>query len=253
MLANKRRTLLPRTAHKRHVSFSNILEVGVFPDCNVHRNLAYAVQQIIAQELEVERLRRVSMRPGAGPENATNPERPEIARDKSTDRPNDTKQPEKTAALLKERVSFRAFSSLTFILLCFNDFRCIRISSEMSLRANRALRSEKRRIVYPRGRRRDTPWCRTSWRNTGSGTNIKKAATTPFAAACSWRNSYKQINFIASCSVRLYSCVSPASRSVHLLHSCFFLLSSLSRRFICSWTAHFTEGRNLLFNLLDIW
>ncbi|EFN74480.1 Chromosome transmission fidelity protein 18-like protein [Camponotus floridanus] len=42
----------------------NILEVGVLPNCNPHRYLAYAVQQIIAQELEVERLKRASILTG---------------------------------------------------------------------------------------------------------------------------------------------------------------------------------------------
>ncbi|XP_043248448.1 chromosome transmission fidelity protein 18 homolog [Colletes gigas] len=38
----------------------NIFEVGIFPDCNHHRTLAYAVKQIIIQELEAERLRRAA-------------------------------------------------------------------------------------------------------------------------------------------------------------------------------------------------
>jgi len=42
------------------------LEVGVLPNCNPHRYLAYAVQQIIAQELEVERLKRASILTGIG-------------------------------------------------------------------------------------------------------------------------------------------------------------------------------------------
>lgn len=56
---------------------SNIVEVGVLLDCNVHRHLPYAVQQIIAQELEVERLKRASMLTGLGIplENTTNSEK----------------------------------------------------------------------------------------------------------------------------------------------------------------------------------
>ncbi|KAL0100828.1 hypothetical protein PUN28_019304 [Cardiocondyla obscurior] len=59
----------------------NILEIGIFPDCNVHRNLAYAIQQIIAQELEVERLKRASILTGlsrVSSENMANPGKPEI-------------------------------------------------------------------------------------------------------------------------------------------------------------------------------
>lgn len=82
----------------------------------MHRNLAYAVQQIIAQELEVERLKRasISMRLGTSSENVTNPEKPEIrksAQDKSSNNPNNAKQSEKTAASLKEIVSFTRFPS----------------------------------------------------------------------------------------------------------------------------------------------
>jgi len=54
------------------------LEVGVFSNCNVHRHLAYAVQQIIAQELDIERLRRASTSTGLGEinmENRTNSEK----------------------------------------------------------------------------------------------------------------------------------------------------------------------------------
>ncbi|KAF3427800.1 hypothetical protein E2986_02125 [Frieseomelitta varia] len=37
----------------------NIFEIGIFPDCKYRRTLIYAVKQIIVQELEAERLRRV--------------------------------------------------------------------------------------------------------------------------------------------------------------------------------------------------
>lgn len=41
-------------------SSSNIFEVGIFPDCKQRRAPAYAVKQIIVQELEAERLRRAA-------------------------------------------------------------------------------------------------------------------------------------------------------------------------------------------------
>ncbi|XP_011151397.1 chromosome transmission fidelity protein 18 homolog isoform X2 [Harpegnathos saltator] len=84
----------------------NILDVGVLPDCNAHRCLAYAVQQIIAQELEVERLKRASISMGIiDPENATNSENSKTV-EKVTDKPSpkNTKQSEKRATLLKEVV-----------------------------------------------------------------------------------------------------------------------------------------------------
>lgn len=165
IIINKYRIFLFRTAHKWHISFSNILEVGVFPNCTVHRNLAYAVQQIIAQELEVERLKRasISMRLGASSENVTNTEKPEViksAQDRSSNNRNNTKQSEKTVAPLKEVVSVIRFSSYrpsnNLTLFTLNNFRCIEIFSEMSLRMNiKVLRSKVKRVVYPRSHRRN--------------------------------------------------------------------------------------------------
>ncbi|XP_011706225.1 PREDICTED: chromosome transmission fidelity protein 18 homolog, partial [Wasmannia auropunctata] len=72
----------------------NILEVGVFPDCKAHRNLTYAVQQIIAQELEVERLKRASILTGLGgvnseiPANPKKPETTENIQNRSSNLPN---------------------------------------------------------------------------------------------------------------------------------------------------------------------
>jgi len=94
------------------------LEVGVFSNCNVHRHLAYAVQQIIAQELDIERLRRVSTSTGLGKinmENATNSEKSkttENAQKKSVNTQNNAKSekndPTKTMSL-KEMVSVSRF------------------------------------------------------------------------------------------------------------------------------------------------
>lgn len=94
--------------------FSNILEVGVLPNCNPHRYLAYAVQQIVAQELEVERLKRASILTGLGGvsslENTTNSRKSEIRennkdnKDKSSNPPNSAKSGKNTTSL-KEVVS----------------------------------------------------------------------------------------------------------------------------------------------------
>ncbi|KAL6423197.1 hypothetical protein ACFW04_010103 [Cataglyphis niger] len=91
----------------------NILEIGVLPNCNPHRHLAYAVQQIIAQELEVERLKRASISTGLGGlssfENTTNSEKSEITKnnkdnkDKSPNPLNNAKSG-KNAISLKEVV-----------------------------------------------------------------------------------------------------------------------------------------------------
>ncbi|XP_072767686.1 chromosome transmission fidelity protein 18 homolog [Anoplolepis gracilipes] len=92
----------------------NILEVGVFPNCNPHRYLAYAVQQIITQELEVERLRRASILTGLGAvslsENMANSGKSKTTennkdnkKDKSSNPPNGTKAG-KSATSLKEVV-----------------------------------------------------------------------------------------------------------------------------------------------------
>ncbi|XP_012223290.1 chromosome transmission fidelity protein 18 homolog [Linepithema humile] len=83
----------------------NIFEVGVFPDCNAHRHLAYAVQQIITQELEVERLKRASISTGlsrASSENTTNSRKPETAeniQNKPSNTPNNAKQSGKKMSL----------------------------------------------------------------------------------------------------------------------------------------------------------
>ncbi|XP_063995530.1 chromosome transmission fidelity protein 18 homolog [Diachasmimorpha longicaudata] len=39
----------------------DLFEVGIFPDCKARRGLSYAVKQIVAQELEMERLRRAAV------------------------------------------------------------------------------------------------------------------------------------------------------------------------------------------------
>ncbi|XP_012277633.1 chromosome transmission fidelity protein 18 homolog [Orussus abietinus] len=39
----------------------NLIEIGSFPECKVRRTLPYPVQQIVAQELEIQRLRRNEM------------------------------------------------------------------------------------------------------------------------------------------------------------------------------------------------
>lgn len=139
-IANKQRIFLLRTVHKCHIFFSNILEVGIFPDCNVHRNLAYAVQQIIAQELEIERLKRtsISTKLGVSSENETDPKKPEIirsAQNRSSNQPNNTKQSEKNVISLKEIVSFMRFSFYRLSSYT-NNFRYTRTFSEISLRMN---------------------------------------------------------------------------------------------------------------------
>ncbi|XP_018307581.1 chromosome transmission fidelity protein 18 homolog isoform X1 [Mycetomoellerius zeteki] len=87
----------------------NILEIGVFLNCNAHRSLAYAVQQIITQELEVERLKRASILTGLGvnSENMAksgNPETVENVQNISSNVENNTKQSRKNATSLKEIV-----------------------------------------------------------------------------------------------------------------------------------------------------
>lgn len=81
---------------------SNIVEVGVLPDCNAHRNLPYAVQQIIAQELEVERLKRASMLTGLGISLNTNSEKSSKAAEnnksnKSPNANNETSEKQQTS------------------------------------------------------------------------------------------------------------------------------------------------------------
>lgn len=90
------------------------MEVGVLPNCNPHRYLAYAVQQIIAQELEVERLKRASILTGIGEvslsKNTTksgesgNTKNNKDNKDNSFNPPNNTKSA-KSATSLKEVVS----------------------------------------------------------------------------------------------------------------------------------------------------
>ncbi|XP_011639488.1 chromosome transmission fidelity protein 18 homolog, partial [Pogonomyrmex barbatus] len=96
----------------------NILEVGILPDCNVHRRLAYAVQQIIAQELEVERLKRANSLTGLDGirlKNMTNSEKPEIIesiQNKFSNSLNSMKQPKKNMTLLKDRVHKDFFANI---------------------------------------------------------------------------------------------------------------------------------------------
>jgi len=77
----------------------------------MHRRLAYSIQQIIAHELEVERLKRASILTGLGEvnlENVANSGRPEITKtiqNKSFDLSNNMKQCEKNVTSLKEIVS----------------------------------------------------------------------------------------------------------------------------------------------------
>ena len=84
----------------------------------MHRSLAYAVQQIIAQELEVERLKHASILTGldgVGSENATNlekqkmPKITETVQNKSSNLTKNTKQPGKNMTSLKEMVSLERF------------------------------------------------------------------------------------------------------------------------------------------------
>ncbi|XP_032677350.1 chromosome transmission fidelity protein 18 homolog isoform X2 [Odontomachus brunneus] len=89
----------------------NILDIGILPNCNVHRCLAYAVQQIITQELEVERLKRASISMGLGEinntENVTNSKNPVITekiQDKSSNGSTNAKQFGKNETSLKEVV-----------------------------------------------------------------------------------------------------------------------------------------------------
>ncbi|KAG5315342.1 CTF18 protein, partial [Pseudoatta argentina] len=89
----------------------NILEIGVFLNCNAHRSLAYAVQQIITQELEVERLKRASILTGLGEVNSENMAKSgnsEIVKNSvqniSSNVVNNTKQSTKDATSLKEIV-----------------------------------------------------------------------------------------------------------------------------------------------------
>ena len=52
--------------------FSNIWEIGVFPDCKVRKPLSYAVKQIVIQELETARLQRAARMNGEITESAKN-------------------------------------------------------------------------------------------------------------------------------------------------------------------------------------
>lgn len=42
------------------ITFSDIFEIAIFPNCKHRRTLVYAVKQIIVQELGAERLRRAA-------------------------------------------------------------------------------------------------------------------------------------------------------------------------------------------------
>ena len=90
------------------------MEIGVFLNCNAHRSLAYAVQQIITQELEVERLKRASILTGLDEVNMAKLGNPKIVENSvqniSSNVVNNTKQFTKDATSLKEIVSFMCFS-----------------------------------------------------------------------------------------------------------------------------------------------
>ncbi|EZA52142.1 Chromosome transmission fidelity protein 18-like protein [Ooceraea biroi] len=93
----------------------NILEVGALPNCNAHRYLAYAVQQIIAQELEVERLRRASILTGLGGSNTESTansgksETTENARKKSVNPETNAKSGKKDAVKALKEVRYKDF------------------------------------------------------------------------------------------------------------------------------------------------
>lgn len=115
------------------------MEIGVFLNCNAHRSLAYAVQQIITQELEVERLKRASILTGLGvnSENMAksgNPETVENVQNISSNVENNTKQSRKNATSLKEIVSFMRFSFYCQSLYTQQFFRYTKTFSEISLR-----------------------------------------------------------------------------------------------------------------------
>lgn len=158
--------------------FRNILEVGVLPDCSAHRCLAYAVQQIIAQELEVERLKRTSISTGLGSLNAenaggpTNPKAIEDIRGRSSSEANNAKQSEKEKVPLKEAVSFiNCFiffiyakkSNLAIIIAdspLFNNncFRYIKTSSGISQRRTKICKRRiKQHVVFPQVLKKDIP------------------------------------------------------------------------------------------------
>jgi len=107
------------------------------------------IQQIIAHELEVERLKRASILTGLGEvnlENRANSGRPEITeniQNKSFDLSNNTKQCEKNVTSLKEIVSSTRFSFYcqSHIL---NNFRYTKTFLEISLRVK--IKMLRRRI-----------------------------------------------------------------------------------------------------------
>lgn len=99
--------------------FSNIIEIGIFPGCMSHRCLTYALQQIIAQELEVERLRRASILTGLGRDNVHDAKSSkdskivQCTQNKSSNKPNNIKPSEKNVTSLKKVVSY-----IHFVFLC---------------------------------------------------------------------------------------------------------------------------------------
>ncbi|XP_043280438.1 chromosome transmission fidelity protein 18 homolog [Venturia canescens] len=52
----------------------NLLEIGILPDCKLRRSMPYAVKQIVAQELEIERVRRAEKSGATGPNKSTGSE-----------------------------------------------------------------------------------------------------------------------------------------------------------------------------------
>jgi len=104
------------------------LEIGVFLNCNAHRSLAYAVQQIITQELEVERLKRASILTGLDEVNMAKLGNPKIVENSvqniSSNVVNNTKQFTKDATSLKEIVSLFFFLlSISLYLTIFQVYK----------------------------------------------------------------------------------------------------------------------------------
>ncbi|KZC08339.1 Chromosome transmission fidelity protein 18 like protein [Dufourea novaeangliae] len=67
----------------------NIFEIGIFPDCKQRRTLAYTVKQIIVQELEAERLRRV-LKPIQSNKSSTEKEDDNIVKNNGMTRPTES-------------------------------------------------------------------------------------------------------------------------------------------------------------------
>ncbi|XP_011304841.1 chromosome transmission fidelity protein 18 homolog [Fopius arisanus] len=95
----------------------DLFEVGIFPECKTRRGLSYAVKQIVAQELEVERLKRATLARGASsnPEGSKTPqgvnETPEIIPSVNAFRPNHISEMERivTPKTTKFRNFFEGF------------------------------------------------------------------------------------------------------------------------------------------------